>query len=57
MSEYAQAFNRYSYVLNNGLIFTDPTGLGPEPVFVTLSNPYFAFAQQRNGAKDREEAT
>jgi hypothetical protein len=26
----AQAFNRYSYVLNNALVFTDPTGLGPD---------------------------
>ncbi|SHN18949.1 RHS repeat domain-containing protein [Rhizobacter sp. OV335] len=25
----AQAFNRYSYVLNNALAFVDPTGLGP----------------------------
>ena len=25
----AQAFNRYSYVLNNALVFTDPTGLSP----------------------------
>jgi RHS repeat-associated protein len=27
----AQAFNRYSYVLNNALAFTDPTGLDPTP--------------------------
>ena len=40
----AQAFNRYSYVLNNALIFTDPTGLGPNAIFTTLSNPVFGFS-------------
>lgn len=49
----AQAFNRYSYVLNNALVFTDPTGLGPNPVFVTLSNPHYAFSEQKNEADDR----
>lgn len=38
-----QAFNRYSYVLNNGLAFVDPSGFSGSPVEqeskVTLSNP------------------
>lgn len=28
-----QAFNRFSYVLNNALAYTDPTGLLPNPIF------------------------
>ncbi len=43
-----QAFNRFSYVLNNALLFTDPTGLGPEAMFTTLSNPFWPFANQKN---------
>ena len=52
----AQAFNRYSYVLNNALAFVDPTGLTPWPMFRTLSHPRLgtdAADQERcqNGAK------
>jgi RHS repeat-associated protein len=50
----AQAFNRYSYVLNNALIFTDPTGLSPNPVFTTLSNPYFSFSWQWHEFEERK---
>ena len=54
-----QAFNRFSYVLNNALAYTDPTGLGPEAVFTTLSNPFWGFVQQKEEAekkKEKEEA-
>ncbi len=50
-----QAFNRFSYVLNNALAYTDPTGLGPEAVFTTLSNPFWAFASQANEAAAKKE--
>ena len=43
-----QAFNRFSYVLNNALAYTDPTGLSPEHSFVvfqTLSNQFMALDQ------------
>ena len=52
----AQAFNRYSYVLNNALIFTDPTGLGPNAIFTTLSNPVFGFSWQVNEYEDKKNA-
>ena len=50
-----QAFNRFSYVLNNALAYTDPTGLGPEAVFTTLSNPFWAFASQANEAATKKD--
>jgi hypothetical protein len=41
-------------VLNNALIFTDPTGLSPNPVFTTLSNPYFSFSWQWHEFEDKK---
>lgn len=34
-----QALNRYSYVLNNALVFVDPTGLGPDQSSVPMKSP------------------
>ena len=48
-----QAFNRFSYVLNNALIYVDPTGLGPEAFFTTLSNPFWSFSNQKNESNNR----
>jgi len=41
-----QAFNGFSYVLNNALASTGPTEFGPEAVFTRPSNPLFGFADQ-----------
>ena len=48
-----QAFNRFSYVLNNALAYTDPTGLspdGPLQAFQSLSNQYADFEFGTPGA-------
>ncbi|MDH0864173.1 polymorphic toxin-type HINT domain-containing protein [Mitsuaria sp. GD03876] len=36
--ENLQAFNRYSYVLNNAMVYVDPTGLTPDDPRETLAN-------------------
>ncbi|OWQ83527.1 hypothetical protein CDN99_25665, partial [Roseateles aquatilis] len=43
-----QAFNRFSYVLNNALIYTDPTGLTPVP-FESLTNQFSDFQFDSRG--------
>lgn len=44
-----QAFNRFSYVLNNALVYVDPTGLAPVP-FESLTNQFSDFQFGTPGA-------
>jgi RHS repeat-associated protein len=50
-----QALNRYSYVLNNGLAFVDPSGFGPLETSRTLSHQFDSICGKGLGSCEGEK--